>query len=387
MNTRNSLMLALGGMTALAAAIGVGRFVYTPILPVMLEALAWSKADAGLVASANFLGYFLGAVAAGLPPVSSRPRRWLAAALIASVATTLAMAIDGGLAWFIGLRFVAGVASAIVIVCASTVVLERLAASGHRQLSAVHFAGVGCGIVISAAVVSLTGALGGDWRVMWLGAALVAAVGTFVVMRLVPEAERTPASAAIASTAAKPAAPSGLRAVVIAYGLVGLGYVITSTFLVTIVRGTPQIRSLEPWIWVLFGLAAAPSVALWTRLGARLGLANAFAIAALVEAAGVAASVEWVSIAGVCLAALLLGGTFMGLTALGLMIARETAGRDAQAAIGRMTASFSVGQMIGPVLAGYLFELTGSFRAPSLLAAGGLLLSAALAWRAARSPA
>ena len=57
---------------------------------------------------------------------------------------------------------------------------------------------------------------------------------------------------------------------VVAYGLFGFGYVITATFLVAIVRGTPAIRALEPVIWVVFGLAAAPSVALWARIATRV---------------------------------------------------------------------------------------------------------------------
>ena len=87
-------------------------------------------------------------------------------------------------------------------------------------------------------------------------------------------------------------------------------------------RVTAEVRVLEPWVWVLFGLAAIPSVAFWTWLGKRTGIMNAFAAACIIEALGVAASVEWVTISGVCFSALILGGTFMGLTALGFMAAR-----------------------------------------------------------------
>ena len=166
---------------------------------------------------------------------------------------------------------------------------------------------------------------------------------------------------------------------VVAYGLFGFGYIITATFLVTIVRLTDEVRALEPWVWILFGLAAIPSVAFWTRLGERIGIMNAFAAACVIEAIGVAASVEWVTISGVGLSALLLGGTFMGLTALGFMAARVLSGGNSHRAFGRMTASFSIGQMLGPTLAGFLSEQFGSFRVASLIAALALAAAAALA--------
>jgi hypothetical protein len=116
-----------------------------------------------------------------------------------------------------------------------------------------------------------------------------------------------------------------------AYGLFGFGYVITATFLVAIVRQSPAIRPLEPWIWMLFGLAAVPSVPLWHSLGDRIGLARAYAVACIVEAIGVAASVEWVTVFGICVSAVLLGGTFTGQTALGLMSERPCAGGPSSA--------------------------------------------------------
>jgi len=173
--------------------------------------------------------------------------------------------------------------------------------------------------------------------------------------------------------------PSRLAAMVVAYGLFGFGYVITATFLVTIVRAADDVRALEPFVWVLFGLAAIPSVAVWTRLGQGIGIMNAYCVACIIEAIGVAASVEWVTIPGVCFSALLLGGTFMGLTALGFMAARILSTENSHQAFGRMTASFSIGQMAGPTLAGFLSEQSGSFRLPSLIAAAALLAAAGLA--------
>ena len=370
----------------MAAALGIGRFVYTPILPSMIDALAWSKADAGLVASSNFLGYVMGALAVARLGMAGRQRAWLLAALVVSALTSASMAFATHLAVFAGLRLLSGIASAFVIVIASTLVLNRLATARQGHLSAVHFAGVGAGIVLSAAMVSLLQAEAAGWPAQWIGSGLISLLATLAVAVLVPADAAEPTVVA-ASTVAVVTPGRHLAMFVLAYGLFGFGYVITTTFLVTIVRLTPGVQNLEAWIWILVGLAAMPSVMLWSRLGQRLGLMAAFAIACLAQAVGVLASVEWVTPIGVGAAAILLGGTFMGQTALGLMGARQLSGAQSQRALGLMTASFAIGQMIGPTVAGHLFDRLGSFRGPSLLAAVALILAAGLAILAGRGAA
>src|SRR5262245_36717853 len=135
----DSWQTAVGGLLAMAAALGIGRFVYTPILPFMLDGLGWSTADAGLVASANFLGYLAGAAFAGWPVFAAAARRWLLVALAVSAATTAGTGLPTDLHAIMAMRFIGGVASAFVIVCASTVVLDRLSAAGRAGLAAIHF--------------------------------------------------------------------------------------------------------------------------------------------------------------------------------------------------------------------------------------------------------
>ena len=378
-----TVKLAVGGLLALAAALGIGRFVYTPILPAMIDALGWSKVDAGLVASANFFGYLVGALLAGQRVFAAKPHRWLVVALAVSVATTLGMAATTAVVMLSALRFAGGAASAFVIICASALVLEQLAKAGAATLAGVHFAGVGAGIAISAAVVAILRSTGAEWPQLWVATGIVAAAMAIAAALMIAPADATP-SVTLPPALAEAGTPA-VGALVIAYGLFGFGYVITATFLVTIVRQTAAIQPLEPWIWILFGIAAIPSVPLWQILGRRIGLLQAFTIACIVEAVGVAASVEWVSIAGVCVGALLLGGTFMGLTALGLMAGRALSEGQPQRVIGTMTASFSVGQMVAPSVAGFLSERTGDFRAASLMAAAALLVAAMLTFAASRA--
>jgi predicted MFS family arabinose efflux permease len=369
---KSPLTLAFGGLLAMAAGIGIGRFVYTPILPPMVEALHLSKAEAGLIASANFVGYLAGALLAATRLPGSR-RTWLLMGLALNVICLAAMAATTSFALFLVLRLAAGIASAFCLIFSSALVLDRLAATGRSGLSALHFSGVGIGIAVSAALVATLG----DWRNMWLASAALALVAAVAVVAIVP-AENGP-SATAAAAAPRSRYSAAFMILAAGYFLFGFGYIITATFLIDIVRGSPAIRHLEPYAWVLVGLGAAPSVVLWGALGRRIGILPAFAVASLVEAAGVAASVLWQQTLGIVIAALFLGGTFMGLTALGLIGAREAGEGDPRGRIALMTASFSLGQIIGPAFAGFAYDATGSLAAPSLMAAGGLVLAAILA--------
>src|SRR5215510_13283672 len=100
---KSPLTLAFGGLLAMAAGIGIGRFVYTPILPPMVEALSLTKAEAGLIASANFVGYLAGALLAAVRLPGSR-RTWLFAGLALNAICLAAMAATSSLALFLLLR-------------------------------------------------------------------------------------------------------------------------------------------------------------------------------------------------------------------------------------------------------------------------------------------
>lgn len=370
--------LALGGAIALASAMGIGRFAYTPILPEMVAALHLTASEAGLVASANFAGYLIGALAAAASFFAPRRRGWMLGALLASALTTGAMAATSSLAIFVLLRFLGGFASAFALVFTSSLVLDRLSAAGRAHMTGHQFAGVGAGIALSALLVAQLAAQDAAWQWQWIATAALSLLAVIGVAALIP-AQRDGGGAATANGDRGIGSP--LAALIVAYGLFGFGYVITATFLVQLVRTSAEIAPLEPIIWVIVGLAGIPSVALWAAVGRRIGLGRGYALACLIEAAGVLSSVLWNAPAGAILAAILLGGTFIGITVLGLVGARRLAIGAASRIIGLMTASFGVGQIIGPIFAGWVHDVTGTFLLPSVAAAAALALAALLVWR------
>lgn len=372
------VLLAFGGLCALAAAMGIGRFALTPVLPFMSEAIPLSASEAGLIASSNYLGYLIGALAV-MAVDKERIGLGFLLSLAGSVATSTLMAVDGGIIWLAAVRFFGGIASAGVLVFCSVLVLDRLATAGRSDLSQVFFSGVGIGIALSAITVGWLAHQGAGWQGLWAACGLVSAVlcagaATFVVTRAprgtaAPTANPAPSRARISPALVRLAA---------AYALFGIGYVVTATFLTSILRQSEALAPFEAPAWAAVGLAAAGSVWLWGRVSARVGGAWAFSLACLAEAVGVAASVTVSGLAGMALAAILLGGTFMGITSLGLIEGRRLAGGDPRKVMALMTACFGTGQMVGPTLAGLIADASGSFYWPSMAAATLLIVAAAL---------
>jgi predicted MFS family arabinose efflux permease len=373
--------VALAGTLLLAAAVGIGRFGYTPLLPTMRETLGWTVSQAGDVASANFLGYMAGALAASA--LAQRPARWLwlCAGMILSAITTSGGAVVVAFPAWVGLRFCAGVASALCLVLGTAVVLDCLDRHAQAHLGALHFAGVGGGIVASVLTIELARRAGwsvfGQWGA--LGSTAIALLaGAWLIMRALPPRGGT--GERRISQASQGPVPTArvLTKLIAAYGLFGFGYVVTATFIVTIARRLDHAALVETLIWTVVGVLAAPSVLVWQRLAQHLGMVPALRLAYRIEAAGVLLAGYDSGHGTVMLGGALLGGTFMGITALGLSAARQAAGSNQESAMGWMTAAFGLGQFLGPAVAGRLAQMTQGFVVPSMVAALLLLVGMVL---------
>ncbi|MXN65752.1 YbfB/YjiJ family MFS transporter [Stappia sp. GBMRC 2046] len=378
------VLLALAGFLALATAMGIGRFALTPILPFMIEGIPLSTADAGFIASANYLGYLIGALGASALPSFGDGRGWFFLGLVLTVLLAAGMGVSGDLTYLAVDRFIAGLASALVLVFSATLIIEPVTRMGRPELVAVQFGGVGFGIMLSAGLVGLLGAHQAGWDTMWLLSGALALVAVALIAFLVPAREKAAPSPARPVDTANGRHRSALLKLTLAYGLFGFGYIITGTFLTTILRGSSHLRHLEAPVWAMVGFAASFSLWFWGRVAARIGNSRAFAIACMVEAVAVLLTVVSAAPLAFFVAAFLFGGTFVGITGVGLVEARRMSRANPARSFGLMTSSFGLGQALGPTAAGIGAEMTGSFALPSLAAVATLVVATLLTFNLPR---
>ncbi|MGJ7526337.1 YbfB/YjiJ family MFS transporter [Variovorax sp. GB1P17] len=389
---RGAWRAALACMVTLAVAMGLGRFAFTPMLPIMLHEGKLELAAGGVLASLNYLGYFFGAVSCAA--IGIKASTMVRGGLVATAALLLSM---GLLHSFIGwgvLRTAAGVMSAWVFVFASGWGMRRLAETNAPTLAGVIYTGPGIGI----AMTGLLGGALGRWgsEAGWIGLGLLAIVLIATIWRVFDDREMpavgnggAPAPAAAVGVAGSASARSDAIWLVALYGLAGFGYIITATFLPVIARQALPGSSWPDFFWPLFGLAIIPGALIGARAPTHWDNRLLLAVAYALQALGVVLSVAWPTIGGFALGSLLLGMPFTAITLFAMREARRLRGNAAAGLIGYATASYGVGQIIGPLFAAPLAQRTGSFELPLLVAAAALALGAvlfAVVWSKSRAP-
>ncbi|MBB5022532.1 YbfB/YjiJ family MFS transporter [Desulfurispira natronophila] len=378
-NHPSALWVILGGIASLAIAIGVGRFAFTPILPIMQQATGFGTDFAGLLASANYAGYLIGAIAFGYVPPARRLVSFRISLLLCVLLTGWMGLSDSQATWFV-LRGLTGIASAGVFVLGSVLVLDRLNTMGYTNAGGQIFGGVGVGIVLTGIAVPGLDMFFG-WQGTWIGTAFLS-LFLLLLAWLYVQAQPVTAYASdskAASATTKPTAGGApMMRLWAAYFCVGFGYIISATFLVAILQQKTGSAFVSQSAWVLVGGAVAVSTLFWPRFSSRFGLVKSLIVAHSIQAVGIILPVffdySWAAYMG----AICFGGTFMGIVGMSLIYGRTLA--QGGQVVGWLTGLFSLGQIIAPVIAGFMAVSRESFDAPLVMAALVVAAGAVLLW-------
>jgi MFS family permease len=358
--------------------MGVGRFAFTPVLPLMQDEFGITLAEGGWLASANYLGYLAGALSAALVADVAR-RGAIRLGLVTIALSTLAMGATENFAAWMALRFLPGFASAWVLVCVSAWSLELLGTAGRPALGGAVYAGVGAGIAFAGITCLILIQVGSSSSATWVvlgAAAFVVALALWpVVGSDAREAADTPASkAAVAEI------PEYWH-LVFCHGAFGLGYIIPATFLPVMAK---QVIAEPLWFglaWPVFGVAALISTLAAARLTHVTGQRQVWILGNVAMGIGVLVPIWVPGLAGIAIAAICVGGTFMVNTMAGMQEARRVAGARAGELMAAMTSAFAAGQIAGPLLAGWLARFESGFMAALAAAAIPLFAAAYILWR------
>lgn len=367
--------IAVAGLIALAVSMGIGRFAFTPLLPMMQDDRGLTVAAGGWLASVNYLGYLLGALTAAWLPL--RPALIIRGGLVLIALATALMAPSASFGAWALWRLVAGVASAWVLVHVSAWAMEQLARRRRPRLFGAVFAGVGIGIALAGLLSLALMRAGAGSGAAWIALAAAALGLTALAWPAYGDGERATAAPAHPDMppSVSPWRGEGLR-LVLCYGAFGFGYIIPATFLPAMAKAIVPDPAVFGWSWPVFGLAATCSTLAGAWLQRFFSQRRMWIATHVVMAAGVAAPALLPGIGAILAAALLVGSTFTITTMVALQQGRAIAGGRATGLIAAMTTVFAAGQILGPIAAALTLRAGGTLGSVLLAAAAALLASA-----------
>ncbi|MGF6154084.1 MFS transporter [Pseudomonas fluorescens] len=377
------LVRLLASFIALMMAMGIGRFALTPQLPHLLSEGQIDLTAAGLIAAANYLGYFIGAVDAMFAHRPEQVRRRLLGGLWLCVLLTLASFWATGFWPHLVLRFGTGVASAWVLVMITALSQPLAMAAGRPRLGALVFAGPGLGIFLTGLLALGSNLLGQSSATLWLVYAGVGLAMLLVILPILPQ----PTASAAATPTAGVSKSVGIPRLGLIYALYGLGYIIPATFLSQMASARFHGQWLADLFWPCFGLASAIGVLLVSLRRHNPNATRHWLIATLwLQAAGVFACLLGSGL-GLALGVILCGTPFLACMQLVMQRSRELAPQATQRNAGLLTACFAVGQLSGPLLAALSSHFSGGLQPALMVAGSGLLVAGGLLLRPLNAPA
>nr|WP_106782313.1 YbfB/YjiJ family MFS transporter [Lysinibacillus timonensis] len=358
--TRQHIGVLFGGILLLVIAMGISRFSFTPILPFMRVDEGLTFEAAGYLASSNYIGYFVGALGAGF--IYRNKKNFLLINVLLNVLSILWMGLTHSYVLWIILRFVAGVTAGYIFVLTSSIIMDYLARHSLSRWSGYLFSGIGLGIAISGLLVPYIEAHF-YWEGTWIGLGLLSTLFFITTMTLwktitIRNGEK------VEKTKETKIFQGFMPWLVIAYGLEGLGYIITGTFLVDIIYNIESLRSFASFSWVITGLGAIPAAPIWMAMIAKLSTVKVLSFAYILQIIGILLPVFSQTAWSVLLSAFLFGFTFVGIVSLSTAYARELFPKQSGAVVSILTTAYALGQIVGPVFASVFEGLFNSYKAP-----------------------
>ncbi len=351
-NSNPAILLA--GIIALIIGVGVARFVFTSLLPPMLENYL-TISFAGVLASINYVGYLAGSIFAIFIKDINTKVKFFRFGMFLAVFTTLMLGITtSDIVWIIS-RILAGFGAAMALVVGSAIVMNKLNIQNKTKAMGIHFSGIGFSILVSDLIVRVVFYFNGTWQLSWIVLAIFAFVMSFYSMYILSYDNEIKQNSVKHNIDKKLFSPFVII-LIMAYFCEGVGMVVQGTFLPDIINSLEGLEGFGSFTWTLVGLAGIPSCIVWMILAHKYGSVNIIILAMFLQVIGILISAITANVYLNLFSGILYGGTFIGLVALFMNLGGKLAGNNPVLLMGALTTAYGIGQVIAPLYSVALIE-------------------------------
>ena len=376
LDKNSNVAILLAGIIALIIGVGVARFVFTSLLPPMLENYL-TISFAGVLASINYVGYLAGSIfAVFIKDINAKVKFFRFGMFLCFITTLMLGITTSDTIWIIS-RILAGFGAAMALVVGSAIVMNKLNIQNKTKAMGIHFSGIGFSILVTDLIVRIVFYFNGTWQLSWIVLAIFAFIMSFYSMYILSydnEVKQNSVKHHIDKSLFSPF----VIILIMAYFCEGVGMVVQGTFLPDIINSLEGLEGFGSFTWTLVGLAGIPSCIIWMMLAHKYGSVNIIILAMFLQVIGIMISALTNNIYLNLLSGVLYGGTFIGLVALFMNLGGKLAGNNPVMLMGALTTAYGIGQVTAPLYSVALIEHFKSYDyalfVTAFIVSGGIVL-------------
>ena len=359
LDRNNNTAILLAGIIALIVGVGVARFVFTSLLPFMLDDFL-ELTYAGILASANYVGYLGGSIFSVFIKDINAKVKYFRIGMVLCVLTTLVLGTTTNETIWLLSRVIAGFGAAMALVVGSAIVMTKLNMEDKTKAMGIHFSGIGFSILVTDLINRFVLSNGGSWQNSWVVLTIFGAIASMYSLYIL-SFDNAVKQAVIKHKFDKSIFTLFVIVLILAYFTEGVGMVVQATFLPDIINSLEGLEGYGSFTWTIVGLAGIPSCIIWMRLAHKYGSINVIMCAMLIQVVGILIPALTTNIYLNLLGGLLYGGTFVGLVALFMSLGGKLAGNNPVILMGALTTAYGIGQVSAPLYSVAMIEHFGNY--------------------------
>ncbi|WP_152054580.1 YbfB/YjiJ family MFS transporter [Aliarcobacter butzleri] len=359
LNKDSNHVIIIAGIISIFIGVGIARFSFTSLLPLMLNDILTIK-FAGFLASINYIGYLSGAISAIFIKDIYTKIKFFRVGLFLSIISTIILGLTTNEYLWILSRLIAGFATAMILVVCSSIVMVKLNVEDKTKIMGIYFSGIGIAITATHLFLTYINKNENLWQFSWVVLAIIAMISCIYPLYIL-SIENKIDTHIIKHKIDKKIFSPFIIILTIAYFCEGIGFVVQATFLPDIINKVDGLEGYGNLTWLFVGIVGIPSSIIWMKLAYKYGSVNMIISALIIQIIGILIPSITNNLYLNILSGALYGGTFIGLSALFMNLVGKLSEKNPVFLMGTITSAYSLGMIIAPLYCVALYEKFNSY--------------------------